>query len=178
MKDSTGSSDRRRFWLGVKSLLASVYFGLMFFVLAPTGLLYLARKEAPFATAGTASVVIGAAIIVVATAVVGSLVRDFIRFGDGTHVPIDPPRNFVSASAYRRLRNPMYLAYVLTILGEAMVFGSGVLAVYGFVLWVIAHAYVVLREEPLLVKRFGTEYESYRENVPRWGLCTPNRKKT
>ena len=33
---------------------------------------------------------------------------------------------------------------------------------------VFFHVFVVMYEEPTLKQTFGTEYESFRTNVPRW----------
>jgi protein-S-isoprenylcysteine O-methyltransferase Ste14 len=35
-------------------------------------------------------------------------------------------------------------------------------------MWLVVHAFVVLYEEPDLLRRFGDPYESYRRAVPRW----------
>lgn len=165
------STDRpaRMFWLRVKSTLASLYFALMFFVLGPAAILYLTREQ-PFALGGVVAAVLGLLIVVCANLFVAQHVALFIREGDGTHVPIDPPRRFVRSLAYARLRNPMYLAYVVVAFGEAIFFGSGALAAYAGMLWLVAHLYVVFREEPLLLERFGEEYERYCAQVPRWGF--------
>lgn len=161
------STDRRRFWLAVKAALAGAYFAAMFFAVFPAAVLYATRDD-PFALAGPLAVAAGAMLILAANLFVFRLVAIFIHEGDGTHVPIDPPRRMVLSSAYRYTRNPMYLAYVVAVLGEAILFGSTALLAYAAALWAIAHAYVVWREEPLLERRFGDAYRSYRAQVPRW----------
>ena len=168
---------RRRFWLIIKATVASLYFALMFFLVFPGVILYFTRAD-PLSTGGYGIAIPGAAIILCANVLVAKLVGDFIRRGDGTQVPIDPPRRIVQSSLYARTRNPMYLAYIAVVLGEAMLFGSAALVIYAVVLWGIAHIYVVLREEPLLQKRFGDEYRRYLERVPRWGWATSVRSKT
>ncbi len=169
MSERQGRANSRRFWLQVKATLASVYFAAMFFVLGPAAVLYCTRDQ-PWALGGLLTTVLGAAAIVASTLWVVRLVGKFIRVGDGTHVPIDPPRNFVAADAYRWTRNPMYTAYIVTVLGEALLFASFALAIYAAALWAIAHVYVVWREEPLLEQRFGDEYRDYCRRVARWGL--------
>ncbi len=169
MSERKGRANNRRFWLQVKATLASVYFASMFFGLGPAAVLYFTRDQ-PWALGGLPTTVLGAAVIVASTLWVVRLVGKFIRVGDGTHVPIDPPRNFVAADAYRWTRNPMYTAYILTVLGEAMLFASLALVIYAAALWLIAHTYIVRREEPLLEKRFGDEYRDYRRRTPRWGF--------
>lgn len=164
---ATDPEPGRGFRLRVKSAAAAAYFAAMFFVAAPATILWLTRAK-PFATAGTAAILAGSAIIAAANAFVFRLIGRFIREGDGTQVPIDPPRRFVAGGAYRYSRNPMYLAYLAIIAGEALVFGSAALVIYAAALWLVGHLYVTRREEPLLAARFGDAYREYCRRVPRW----------
>jgi len=92
----------------------------------------------------------------------------FIRHGRGTPAPIDPPRRLVVGGPYRRTRNPMYLAVLSMVVGEALLFGSPRLALYAVLLASAFHLFVVLYEEPTLSRLFGAEYDAYRRSVPRW----------
>ena len=69
---------------------------------------------------------------------------------------------------YRHVRNPIYVAVVAIVLGQAALFGNGPLLWYGAVLWLAFHLFVIGYEEPTLRQTFGAEYENYRGNVPRW----------
>ena len=42
------------------------------------------------------------------------------------------------------------------------------LIVYGALLWLFFHVFVVAYEEPTLEQTFGREYEAFRAAVPRW----------
>ncbi len=99
------------------------------------------------------------------------LVDSFARFalqGLGTPAPIAPPQNLVVTGLYRHVRNPMYVAVVAVILGQAILFGDGRLMTYGVFMWLAFHAFVLTYEEPVLAQSFGAEYEDFRANVPRW----------
>jgi protein-S-isoprenylcysteine O-methyltransferase Ste14 len=99
------------------------------------------------------------------------LADSFARFalqGLGTPAPIAPPQNLVVTGLYRYVRNPMYVAVVAVILGQAILFGDGRLMTYGVFMWLAFHAFVLTYEEPVLVQSFGAEYEDFRANVPRW----------
>ena len=96
-----------------------------------------------------------------------SLAR-FALEGLGTPAPIAPPRNLVVTGLYRYVRNPIYVAVVAVIFGQAVLFGDWRLIWYGALLWLFFHVFVVMYEEPTLKQTFGTEYESFRTNVPRW----------
>jgi protein-S-isoprenylcysteine O-methyltransferase Ste14 len=52
---------------------------------------------------------------------------DFTVTGRGTPAVWDPPVVFVSKGLYRFVRNPMYLAIVSILVGEALFFQSAVL---------------------------------------------------
>ena len=109
--------------------------------------------------------------VILILAGVPGLLDSFGRFalqGLGTPAPIAPPRHLVVTGLYRFVRNPMYVAVVTTILGQALLFGDWRLAVYGALFWLAMHVFVVIYEEPTLTETFGAEYETFRANVPRW----------
>lgn len=93
---------------------------------------------------------------------------EFVRRGDGTPNPLDPPRRFVASGLYRVVRNPMYVSVGLVILGQAIAHGSALVVLCLLALWLVVHLFVVLVEEPMLRRRFGAEYEEYLTRVPRW----------
>jgi protein-S-isoprenylcysteine O-methyltransferase Ste14 len=99
------------------------------------------------------------------------LVDSFVRFvtrGRGTPAPIAPPSSLVVTGFYRWVRNPMYVAIVLVVLGEALLFRSPALLLYAAVLWLTFHLFVLLYEEPHLRGAFGQSYDQYVRSVPRW----------
>ena len=57
---------------------------------------------------------------------------------------------------------------LLVVLGEAALFGSPGLLVWGATFFAVNAAWFPFVEEPGLVERFGQDYETYRHNVPRW----------
>jgi protein-S-isoprenylcysteine O-methyltransferase Ste14 len=69
---------------------------------------------------------------------------------------------------YRYVRNPMYVAVVAVILGQGILFGDQRLLIYGGLMWLAFHAFVLAYEEPVLAESFGAQYEDFRANVPRW----------
>src|SRR4051794_41442970 len=62
--------------------------------------------------------------VVLLAAGVGVLAHTVIRFaaeGLGTPFPVAPTQNLVIGGPYRYVRNPMYLAVIAAILGEAAI---------------------------------------------------------
>ena len=95
----------------------------------------------------------------------------FLRFaheGQGTLAPVDPPRAVVRGGAFRFVRNPMYIAVVTIIVGEALLFRSWRLLLWAAALFAAFHLFVIGYEEPTLGRQFGESYEIYRRNVGRW----------
>lgn len=112
--------------------------------------------------------VLGGVLIAAAVVV---LVHSFARFvteGQGTPAPVAAPTNLVIGGYYRYVRNPMYVAVVSAVLGQALLFGSLWLLAYAAAAWAITTAFVMLYEEPELKRRFGAEYAKYRQGVGRW----------
>lgn len=99
----------------------------------------------------------------------------FALVGRGTPGPWDAPRRFVAVGPYAWVRNPMYIAVVMVITGEAWLFLSLPLLLLGVALAIGFHAFVVLYEEPTLRRAFGATYEQYLATVPRWLPRPPRR---
>jgi protein-S-isoprenylcysteine O-methyltransferase Ste14 len=78
------------------------------------------------------------------------------------------PGRVVRGGPYRWSRNPMYLAVVTTILGQALLYRSTAIFTYGVITWLVFHGVVVLLEEPHLAATRGPDYRKYLETVPRW----------
>jgi len=115
-----------------------------------------------------AAQIISAAFIVPSAA---ALVESFIRFalkGEGTPAPLLPTTRLVVSGFYRRVRNPMYVAVIGLILGQAILFGSALLVGYAAIVWLVLHLYVVVFEETRLQREFAHEYDEYCRNVKRW----------
>jgi protein-S-isoprenylcysteine O-methyltransferase Ste14 len=99
------------------------------------------------------------------------LVSAFVRFvveGLGTPAPVAPTQHLVVGGAYRYVRNPMYLAVIAAVAGQALLFGQLGLLAYAFTAGLAMVAFARLYEEPYLADRFGEEYERYRREVPGW----------
>jgi protein-S-isoprenylcysteine O-methyltransferase Ste14 len=152
--------------LAFRSLLAALWFAFAFFVLLPGCVLWL--SGASLAPPPGANRLLGVLVIAASQLALLPPIIDFVRRGRGTHAPFDPPHRFVTAGPYRCVRNPMYLLYVVVMLGETILYRSWPLLAYAAGFWLLAHVYVVGVEEKELARRFGAEYEDYCRRVPRW----------
>ncbi|UCI28409.1 methyltransferase family protein [Mesorhizobium sp. B2-8-5] len=110
----------------------------------------------------------GSLLVVGAAAI---LLHAFARFaleGLGTPAPVAPTEKLVVGGIYRHVRNPMYVAVLAIILGQALIFSSWAMLVYGLIAAAAMVSFVKVYEEPTLANRYGAEYETYRRAVPGW----------
>jgi protein-S-isoprenylcysteine O-methyltransferase Ste14 len=109
----------------------------------------------------------GGLLICAGLAPIVSSFNEFVR-ADGTPVPVAAPPRLVVSGFYRYVRNPIYVGFLIVLLGQALLFGSSGLAWYALAAWCIGAAAVRWYEEPRLAPRFGADYEEYRQHVRAW----------
>jgi protein-S-isoprenylcysteine O-methyltransferase Ste14 len=112
--------------------------------------------------------VLGLALIVGGLVV---LLRAFARFaleGQGTPAPFAPTEKLIVTGEYRYVRNPMYVAVLAMIAGQALLFGSASLVVHVLLVWLAVAVFVRFYEEPTLTRQYGRQYLEYRAAVPAW----------
>jgi protein-S-isoprenylcysteine O-methyltransferase Ste14 len=119
---------------------------------------------------------IGVALIAAGGIVfIGGCVR-FAAEGVGIPLPVEPTSQQLTVGGpYRYVRNPLYLAWVMAITGQALLLSRPVLLIYAAAVLAVAIAFVGLFEEPSLARRFGEQYEAYRKQVPGWWPRLPRR---
>lgn len=125
------------------------------------------RVHSPFP--GFAMLRIAGLVLVVAGSLV--LLEAFARFafeGLGTPAPVLPPQRLVVRGPYRYVRNPMYVAVLAVIMGQALLLGNVSVFLYACAAWLAMHAFVLFYEEPKLRKSFGEEYTDFCKHIPRW----------
>ena len=102
----------------------------------------------------------------------------FADAGNGSPAPWDPVGKLIITGPYAYMRNPMLTGVFLILLGEALLFQSRALGWYWLIFVMINAFYFPLSEEKGLLKRFGKEYETYKNNVPRFiPRLSPYKKK-
>ena len=110
----------------------------------------------------------GALLIGLGVSVILETFARFAWYGQGTPAPVFPTERLVANGLYRYVRNPMYWGVVTTILGQGFLLGDVRVLAYGAFVWVAVHMFVLVYEEPTLLRSYGTEYEEYCAAVPRW----------
>ena len=122
----------------------------------------------PPAPLGLVSALIGGVLIGAGLLLIYRTVSLFATEGDGTLAPWDPPRRLVVRGPYRYVRNPMISGVLAVLLGEAIFLGSVPLLAWFLAFFALNAILMPLIEEPMLERRFGSDYVVYRQNVPRW----------
>lgn len=82
--------------------------------------------------------------------------------------PFEESSVLVMNGVFRITRNPMYLGFVLILIGTAVLMRSltPYVIVVAFVI-LIDRIYITV-EERMLAEKFGSEWEEYRRHVRRW----------
>src|SRR5215216_989790 len=137
----------------------------LFFALAPgvvAGVIPYGLTGWETEPAGIVAQACGVALIAAGAAILIHAFARFVREGIGTPAPVAPTQHLVVGGLYRFIRNPMYVAVVSCVMGQALLLGREVLWVYALGLMALFYAFVRGYEEPALSRRFGSEYDAYR----------------
>ena len=112
---------------------------------------------------------LGVALIAAGGIVVLVACVRFVTEGIGIPWPITVTSGkLIVGGVYGYVRNPIYLAAAVAIIGQALLLSRPVLLVYTAGFLAFSAVWVRLFEETLLAERFGAEYEAYRKQVPGW----------
>jgi protein-S-isoprenylcysteine O-methyltransferase Ste14 len=90
------------------------------------------------------------------------------RTGKSTLVPFKSPKKFMASGPYTFSRNPMYVAMLVVLVGEALLLQAPWLLVFTAVIFLLFYLFVKVDEEPRMIQRFGASYQDYMKKVPRW----------
>jgi len=129
-----------------------------------------AAYPAPVRITGAVLAAVGAAALLAAFA-------QFAMQGRGTPAPPAPTEHLVVRGLYRYVRNPMYLAVLAVIVGQALLLSRPVLLGYAAAVAAAFVAFVYGYEQPTLTRRYGAEYQAYKRAVPGWWPRLPHAHK-
>lgn len=111
---------------------------------------------------------LGCFLILLGLSVLLDAFARFTLYGRGTPAPYMPTERLVITGGYRHVRNPMYIAILSIVAGEALLLGQRALFGYALILWISFQIFVLSYEEPSLRRRYGQQYEKYCTAVRRW----------
>lgn len=120
--------------------------------------------------------VIGGVLIAAGGAVVAWAFAQFAAEGSGVPIPGEPnSQRLTVGGPYQYVRNPLYVASVVAISGQALLLSRPVLLVYAAAFLAITFFLAHWIEDPALARRFGEQFEDYRKQVPGWWPRWPRR---
>jgi len=153
----------------------------LFLVIAPgvvAGLVpwWLTRWQ-PGAAFGVPVLITGAVLTAAGAAALLAAFAQIAIQGRGTPAPPLPTEQLVVRGLYLYVRNPMYLAVLAAITGQALMLSRPVLLGYAAVVAAAFVAFVHGYEQPTLARRYGAQYEAYRRAVPGWWPRVPSARR-
>jgi protein-S-isoprenylcysteine O-methyltransferase Ste14 len=156
-----------------KHLRAILLLPGMVAVVIPAGFLYLTGLDTfdlwqSYPATRVGLPLLGGVLICLGLVLMVATIRLFVTVGKGTLAPWNPTQRLVVQGIYRHVRNPMIAGVFFVLLGEAILAASLPLLGWFAVFVVVNAVYIPLVEERGLVKRFGADYLTYQQNVPRW----------
>jgi protein-S-isoprenylcysteine O-methyltransferase Ste14 len=95
-------------------------------------------------------------------------VQEFVRRGQGTPVPFDPPRRLVTSGIYAYVANPMQLSAALTLIAMGALLHSWWIAGASVMAVIYGSGFAAWDEERDLDARFGGRWKTYRREVHNW----------
>ena len=98
-----------------------------------------------------------------------NLIADGALHRAGTTVkPFQESTNLLTNGVYCISRHPMYLGFILILIGVALLLGS--IAPWGIIpaFTVLMEVIFIRVEERMLEKKFGTTWAEYKKKVRRW----------
>lgn len=162
---SRSASPRRQL---ARTLLQMLGFWVFFLAVLPGAILFLESRWGLHLGFPAAVRVVGAALLLLASAAGLWSAFAMSLHGDGTPLPSAAANRLVIAGPYRFVRNPMALAGIAQAMGVGMLASSWLVVVYALCGAVYWNELVRPFEEADLAERFGAEYAEYRSRVRCW----------
>ncbi|HUP63306.1 MAG TPA: isoprenylcysteine carboxylmethyltransferase family protein [Thermoanaerobaculia bacterium] len=114
-----------------------------------------------------AGVMVGCVLLSIAAIIGGWALRDMRSH----RTPIEPwedPRQLVTSGPFRVTRNPLYVTLVTVLLAIAVMVNSLWLIASAALLVILLDRIIIVREEAILGRTFGVDYDDYKRRVRRW----------
>jgi protein-S-isoprenylcysteine O-methyltransferase Ste14 len=82
--------------------------------------------------------------------------------------PFEESSTLITSGVYRLSRHPMYLGFVLILIGISLLLGSISPYIVVFALALLMEVVFIRVEERMLTDRFGDEWRQYTSRVRKW----------
>lgn len=78
------------------------------------------------------------------------------------------PDLLIKEGLFRFTRNPMYLGFLLSLCGAAVILASITPWLFVVCFFIITDRWYIRFEENLMLQKFGDDYRHYQQHVRRW----------
>ena len=92
----------------------------------------------------------------------------FLEKSGTTHDVYKNPSKLITSGIYKYSRNPIYLSFLIMLIGTGMLFGSASSLLVVAAFFMLSNSYYIKYEEQILEFTFGEEYLEYKSRTPRW----------
>lgn len=152
-----------------KSLCVIIYF-IVFWIIIP-GVLYVAsllldQSVFPGSRLTVMTVIPGYILGISGFLLLLLTIYQFKYYSGEFPVSATPPDRIIQRGVFAVWRHPIYLFASIMLPGIAMIIRSKALLHIVFPAFILLVILYVIREESILIKRFGDQYIRYRKNVP------------
>jgi protein-S-isoprenylcysteine O-methyltransferase Ste14 len=107
-------------------------------------------------------------MIMIAGAVINVMADNLFHRVRTTVRPFEESTKLVTTGLYRFSRNPMYLGFVLILIGVAVLCGSLTSFFVAVIFAVLMDREFIAREEKMLARKFGVVWQEYETKTRRW----------
>lgn len=118
-------------------------------------------------------------ILAIPLAVSASAVQEFVKRGQGTPLPYDPPKRLVTTGPYAYIANPMQAGMTIALVILGLLLRSPWLIAGAFIGFAFSTGIADWHERSQLEERFGSKWVDYdsqvRSWIPRWKPVYMNR---
>jgi len=153
-----------------KFVIISLYI-LGFWVLIPVLLIAISNKLEVFLNYRQSPAYIGGSLVLLFSVPLLTIaILQYIKYSGELPVSSYPPKNIIRRGLYNYWRHPIYLFYITTFIGIALIMGSYALLLIVLPVFILFSAVYTLMEELRLTERFGEAYNYYTK---RTGILFP-----
>ena len=92
----------------------------------------------------------------------------FIKLKTNVHT-FEEPEKLVNTGFYKFSRNPMYLGFLISLIGMAIIYQGAISSfILVLIFFIIVDLWYIRFEEKAMLNKFGNEYKKYCQNTRRW----------
>lgn len=109
------------------------------------------------------------AVLLLAGLGISAYHKQLFRREGANFMTFDEPTKFVTTGLFRYSRHPMYLGFVIALLGAALLYQAALSSLLLVTLFCfITDRWYIRFEESQMLNKYGDAYQAYCHQTPRW----------